>query len=96
MMNCRDCVQVLNPYLDRELSDDEIVEVRTHLEVCGGCLHLYQFEQSLRRLVRVRCQEQAAPPSLRERISVSLAMEQARIEQRRRRGGLPGDDLLSP
>jgi len=42
-MNCRDCVTALNPFIDRELSDDDVVQVRAHLEDCGGCLHLYQF-----------------------------------------------------
>jgi mycothiol system anti-sigma-R factor len=72
----------LNPYLDRELSDDDIVQVRQHLEACGGCLHVFRFHESLRRLVRVRCQEQVAPESLRARISLSLAIERTRIEQR--------------
>jgi mycothiol system anti-sigma-R factor len=84
---CRDCARALNPYLDRELSDDDVIQVRSHLEACGGCLHLYQFEESLRRLVRVRCQQQGAPASLRERISVSLAMERIRLEQRGRATG---------
>ena len=87
MINCRDCARALNPYIDRELSDEDVVQVRSHLEACGGCLHLYQFEESLRRLVRVRCLEQGAPESLKERISVSLATERMRLEQRR---GPPG------
>jgi mycothiol system anti-sigma-R factor len=87
VINCRDCVQALNPYLDRELSDDDIIQVRQHLEACSGCLHVYQFEESLRRLVRVRCREQVAPDSLRTRISASLAIERIRFEQRR--GGDP-------
>ena len=85
MINCRDCAKALHPFIDRELSDDDIRQVRQHLDACGGCLHLYQFEESLRRLVRVRCQEQAAPESLRARVSVILAMERSRIEQQRRR-----------
>ena len=85
MINCQNCLHVLNSYLDRELSDDDIVQVRQHLEACGGCLHLYQFQESLRRLVRVRCQEQCAPESLRARITTSLAMERLRFEQRRQR-----------
>jgi mycothiol system anti-sigma-R factor len=84
VINCGDCARALNTFIDRELSDDDIVQVRQHLDACGGCLHLYQFEESLRRLVRVRCQEQGAPESLRARISVSLAMERIRFEQRRR------------
>ena len=85
MFNCRDCATALNPFLDRELSDDDVVQVRSHLEACAGCMHMYQFEESLRRLVRVRCQEQGAPESLRARISISLAVEQKRLEQIRRR-----------
>jgi mycothiol system anti-sigma-R factor len=83
VINCRDCVKVLNPYLDRELSDMEVVEVRGHLEACGGCLHMYQFEESLRRLVQVRCQEQGAPEEFRQRITLTLAMERSRLQQRR-------------
>jgi mycothiol system anti-sigma-R factor len=89
VINCQDCASALNSYIDRELSDDDIVQVRQHLDECGGCLHVYQFEESLRRLVRVRCQEQGAPESLRTRITFSLAMERVRQQQRRRpsRGG---------
>lgn len=85
MINCGDCARALNSYLDRELSDEDIVQVRHHLDACGGCLYLYQFEESLRRLVRVRCQEQGAPESLRTRITVTLAIERQRLEQSRRR-----------
>jgi len=83
VINCRDCASALNPYLDRELSDDDVVQVRAHLEACGGCLHLFQFEESLRRLVRVRCQELSAPQSLRERITLRLAMERTRLQRLR-------------
>ena len=83
MINCRDCARALNPYLDRELSDEDLIQVRGHLEACSGCLHQYQFEESLRRLVRVRCQEQGAPEGLRQRITMTLAIERSRLEQRR-------------
>ena len=92
MINCRDCASALNPYLDRELSDEDVVQVRSHLDACGGCLHVYQFEESLRRLVKVRCQEQGAPEWLRERITVSLAMERVRQEQRHRPPEMRGAD----
>jgi mycothiol system anti-sigma-R factor len=82
MINCRDCYNALNPYLDRELSDEDVVQVRGHLEACGGCLHVYQFEESLRRLVRRRCQQQAAPESLRARVTESFALERIKQEKR--------------
>jgi mycothiol system anti-sigma-R factor len=83
VINCRDCAKALNPYLDRELSDEDVVQVRGHLEACGGCLHLFQFEESLRRLVRVRCQEQAASEEFRQRITITLAQERTRLQRSR-------------
>jgi mycothiol system anti-sigma-R factor len=82
VINCRDCARALNPYLDRELSDEDVEQVRGHLLACAGCLDLFEFEESLRRLVRVRCQEQAAPESLRQRITLTLAMERTRHQSR--------------
>jgi len=82
VINCGDCERVLNPYLDRELSEEDVVQVREHLDACSGCLHHFEFEESVRRLVRVRCQEQTAPDSLRQRITVRFAMERIRIEKR--------------
>lgn len=82
MITCTTCLKALHPYLDRELSDEDIVQVRAHLDDCLGCLHMFQFQDSLRRLVRVRCQEQQAPETLRVRILERLAAERARIERR--------------
>jgi mycothiol system anti-sigma-R factor len=83
VITCRDCLQALNPYIDRELDDDDIAHVRSHLDECRGCLHLYQFQESVRRLVHVRCLEQSAPEAFRAKITISLAMERMRQQQRR-------------
>ena len=83
MITCKNCKQALHPYIDRELSDDDIVQVQQHLESCRGCLHLYEFEASLRRLVRVRCLEQTAPDGLRARITACLTAEATRTTKRR-------------
>ena len=85
MINCGDCEKALNPFLDRELTDEDVVTVRGHLEACGGCMVLYQFEESLRRLVRVKCQEQGAPEAFRQRITLTLAMERTRLQNRKPR-----------
>jgi len=83
VITCAMCLEALHPFIDRELSDEDIVQVRGHLDDCRGCLHMYQFEASLRRLVRVRCQEQQAPESLRARIAECLASERIRLAKRR-------------
>jgi mycothiol system anti-sigma-R factor len=66
-MNCSDVVNLLEQYVDRELSGEEIEEVRRHLDACPPCLTLFHFEANLRRLVRHACNE-SAPDGLRERI----------------------------
>ena len=81
MITCRNCLQALHPYVDRELSDDDIQQVRLHLDACRGCLHLYRFEESLRRLVRVRCREQQAPEALRARVLARLAEERLKLDK---------------
>ena len=65
-----DCIEIqtrLEQYVDRELSSDEAAEVQAHLDACPPCLRIYQFEGSMRRLVRRACSE-SAPESLRARI----------------------------
>jgi mycothiol system anti-sigma-R factor len=66
-MNCSEAVERLNQYLDRELSAQEIVEVKQHLEACPPCLQMFHYEEHMRRLVRQACCE-SAPESLRMRI----------------------------
>jgi len=49
---CQKCEEMLQPYLDRDLSDEERAEAETHLESCSYCRKRYRFEESLRRYVR--------------------------------------------
>lgn len=66
--NCRDAAERLHQYLDRELSDDEQVVVRRHLEHCPECLKLFRFEENVLMLVGSRCRETTAPSSLRDKV----------------------------
>jgi anti-sigma factor (TIGR02949 family) len=49
---CEWCEEVLQPYLDRELTDAERREAESHLDTCSYCRKRYRFEESLRRYVR--------------------------------------------
>jgi anti-sigma factor (TIGR02949 family) len=49
---CDWCEEVLQPYLDRELTDAEMQEAEKHLDTCSYCRKRYRFEESLRRYVR--------------------------------------------
>ena len=64
---CGKCEELLQPYLDRELTDAEFVEAEGHLAGCEWCARRYRFETSLRRYVR-QCCEEPMPVGLRERL----------------------------
>jgi len=50
-MTCVECVEKLQPFLDRELSDGERVEVERHLAVCGPCADSFHFEAGILHVV---------------------------------------------
>jgi len=44
-MNCRECVEHLYEFLDRELTPELEREIRDHLEDCPPCGEQYDFEE---------------------------------------------------
>jgi anti-sigma factor (TIGR02949 family) len=64
---CDWCEEVIQPYLDRELTDAEMKEAEVHLEACTYCRKRYRFEGSLRRYVRQAVEPMT--PELKQRLS---------------------------
>ena len=54
---CEKCEELLQGYLDRDLSADEVVIAEGHLDGCDYCRRRYRFEESLRRYIRVSASE---------------------------------------
>ncbi|MEX0673716.1 MAG: zf-HC2 domain-containing protein [Gaiellaceae bacterium] len=52
MCDCAECEQLLQPYLDRVLTEAEVLEAEEHLEHCSYCRRAYRFEEELRMFVR--------------------------------------------
>lgn len=72
-MNCPDCQDKLDRYLDRELTNTEALEIQLHLEGCPDCNDQYEFQVHLKRLVKHACDCDAAPPALREKLRQILS-----------------------
>jgi len=66
--DCDKCEELLQGYLDRELTDDEVVIAEAHLNGCDYCRRRYRFEESLRVYVRTTAAERM-PPGLMERLA---------------------------
>jgi len=65
---CAECEELLQLYIDGELSDEEARETEAHLDDCGYCARHYRFE----RLLRARLQQAAnepIPPELMTRLT---------------------------
>jgi mycothiol system anti-sigma-R factor len=67
-MNCPDCKEKLDRYVDRELSTTEQLEVQLHLEGCPDCSDEYEFQTQLKRLVKSSCDCDKAPAAFREKL----------------------------
>lgn len=68
MLNCREAVEKLYIYLDRQLSEEEAQEVRHHLARCPHCEDHFRFEEGVLSLVHRVCREVVTPSDLRDRV----------------------------
>lgn len=68
MCDCADCERMLQPYLDRVLTVDEMNEAEHHLDACSYCRRRYRFEEELHQLVRISSVE-PMPVELRARLA---------------------------
>lgn len=65
---CLKCEELLQPYLDRELTPEEVAEAERHLQECKSCAKRYRFEEHLRRYVRQMVDE-PMDPGLKARLA---------------------------
>lgn len=66
--DCDKCEQLLQGYLDRQLSDDEHRVAESHLDACDYCRRRYRFEETLRMYVRLTATERM-PPGLLDKLA---------------------------
>ncbi|HZB35582.1 MAG TPA: zf-HC2 domain-containing protein [Gaiellaceae bacterium] len=64
---CEKCEQMMQPYLDRVLTEEERVEAEEHLDQCSYCRKRYRFEEEFRQFVRLAATE-PMPPELKEKL----------------------------
>ena len=54
---CAHCEEMMQPYMDRVITDTERAEAEAHLDGCAYCRKRYKFEEKLRQFVRQAVQE---------------------------------------
>jgi predicted anti-sigma-YlaC factor YlaD len=58
---CEKCEQMMQPFLDRVLTEEERLEAEEHLAGCAYCRKRYRFEAEFRRFVRTAIAEPMSP-----------------------------------
>jgi hypothetical protein len=65
---CEKCEELMQPFLDRVLDEQERLLAQHHLDACGYCQRRYRFEESLRIFVRTAATERM-PPELKRKLA---------------------------
>ena len=55
--DCEKCEELLQSYLDRDLTFAEVRVAEGHLDACDYCRRRYRFEEALRRYIKVSASE---------------------------------------
>ncbi len=67
-MDCDDCLKRLYAFLDAELTEDEVLAVRSHIAGCEDCGDNFGFEKRFLEQLKEWCTSGVAPIDLRERV----------------------------
>jgi anti-sigma factor (TIGR02949 family) len=76
--SCRDTMDRLWEFIDRELQAGDRQRLEAHLAACQHCFPQYDFQRAYRAFVASCCRHDA-PPELRRRIFMALLEEERRV-----------------
>ena len=69
-------------YLDNELTEEDVVEVRLHLDGCGPCHDAYDVQRAIKSLVARSCAERA-PAELKAKVLYSIRQSVTQVSVQR-------------
>ncbi len=72
MNNCNETLRELETFLDGELTEDALRNIRAHLEGCQDCYQAFDFQAELKLVIAAKCQRDEMPPGLLSRIEECL------------------------
>ena len=72
-LTCSEVFRRLDDYLDRELSPEEMLLVRAHLETCAACAAEHRFERRVLDSVKEKVRRLPVPSDLAATIHLALS-----------------------
>lgn len=80
--DCADFIERIVYYLDNELDEADVTEVRLHLDGCGPCLASYDLQRTVKAVLARSCTERA-PEGLKARVLYAIHEVEIRITEGR-------------
>ncbi|MEX2466094.1 MAG: zf-HC2 domain-containing protein [Gemmatimonadota bacterium] len=71
-MSCEDVMARLWEFLDGEMSAEDRRALERHLEVCGRCFPVYDFQRAYLEYTRQLATREHAPPALRKELFLKI------------------------
>jgi anti-sigma factor (TIGR02949 family) len=81
-LSCDEVLRRLDDYVDRALTEGDILRVEHHLADCLACAAATRFESMLIKGIRARLRRLAVPPGLRQAVAARLTAANAYRDDR--------------
>lgn len=75
VFDCRQAFSRLDDFVDRELTAEEMEQVKEHLELCQTCAMEFKFESELLDAVKEKVRRVDLPPNLIEEVIEGIRSE---------------------
>lgn len=72
MTDCNETLRELETFLDGELTEDALANIRAHLEGCPDCYQAFDFQAELKIVIAAKCHRDEMPAGLLSRIEQCL------------------------
>ena len=87
-MTCKDAIEQLNEFLDKELDRANYSKIRQHIDMCHKCCEKFEFEQSIKKVIREKTQIHKTP----QHVLQSIASQWAELNEERSKPESPAVD----
>jgi mycothiol system anti-sigma-R factor len=77
--DCREVLERVYSYIDGELTEGDVVEIRVHLDECSPCLKEYDLDVVVKQLVAKHCGCDPVPGDLRSKVLARIAQVRAEL-----------------
>ncbi len=78
-MTCKEAIEQLNEFLDNEIDDANYSKIRQHIDMCHKFCEKFEFEQSIKKVIRERTQLHKTP----QHVLQSIVSQWAELNEER-------------